>query len=266
GRVKLASRVLDQARKLKEELAKSEPQIETVMENVKKCIEEAINLLVKEMGIKSSRFVPTENVLPVMAYYINKKKSLSHEDKEGILKWFVLASYFGRYSSGSETRLNEDLSEIEKGGSYIHLIKKLEAHEGNLKDRIKEDISNGRLNKLLLYAILKQENAKDLKTQENLTTNNLEVHHIFPKSFLVGSEYNEILDDVGNITLVTSSTNQSLSSELPEKYLEKIPSEIRNAHLIPNYQNLWKLKNCKEFVETRKKLLKESVERFFKIF
>lgn len=263
GKVKLASRVLDQADKLKSELEKNKNSIKNIVDDAKNCIKKAIELLREDMGIMASsdRYLPTENVLPVMAYYIKKRGQLSEEDKKGLLKWFVLASYFRRYSSAAETRLNEDLSEIEKGGSYKDLIKKLEEREGNLRERIKDDISRGEWNELLLYAILRWNNAKDFRTHEILTTSNLTVHHIFPTRFIKGSEYEDILEDIGNITLLTLETNQRLSSELPQNYLQRIPSEIRKSHLIPEDQNLWKLENCREFVEERKELLKEFVEK-----
>ena len=264
GKVKLASRVLDQASKLKTELEKNKNQIRTIADTAKACIEEAIKILREDMGILASydRYLPTENVLPVMAYYISKRKHLSRDEKKGLLKWFVLASYFRRYSSSSEARLNEDLSVIEKGGNYKDLIEKIKEREGDIKERIKDDISRGQWSELLLYALLRENNAKDFKTYELLTTSNLTVHHIFPKKFIVGSEYEDILDDVGNITLVTLGTNQSLSSELPENYLPTIPSYTRESHLIPDNRNLWKLRNCRKFVQKRKELLIKSVDKF----
>jgi len=263
GKVKLAGRVLDQARKLKELLRREQSRIRTIAESVKACTEEAIRLLRDEMGIMTKRYLPTENVIPVMAYYISKKKNLSGEDKTGLLKWFVLASYFRRYSTSAETRLNEDLSTIEGGGDYKDLIKNIEKTEGDLKERIKKDIAEGKVNELLLYAILKQNDAKDFETREDLNTGNITIHHIFPKSFLISSGYENIVDDIGNLTLITPGTNQRLSSELPENYLGRIPPEIREAHLIPNDEKLWRSENCKDFIKERKKLLEKSVEEFF---
>jgi len=267
GNVKLASRVLDQAKKLKEVIENNKGKIKNIIKSVESCVYEAIKLIRDEMGIMSSseRYLPTENVIPVIAYYIHKRKMLSEDEKKGLLKWFVMASYFRRYSSSAETRLNEDLKVIEKGGSYKDLIKKLEEYEGNLKERIKEDLLKGRFNELLLYAILKQNDARDLLTHERLNTGNLTIHHIFPKKYLIGSKYEEVLDDIGNITLVSSSTNQRLSSELPENYLRRIPKDIRNSHLIPHNQDLWKLENCKKFIEERKELLMKAIETFFEI-
>jgi len=264
NKVKLASKVFDQAEGLKREMKNNESQFEIIIEKVKRCTEEAIRLL-KERGIMSKDYLPTQNVLPVMAYYLHKKGELSSGEKEGLFKWFVLASYFRRYSTSSETRLDKDISTIAEGGNYRSLIKNLEEKEGNLKERIKEDISKGamgRLSKLLLYAILKQNQAKDLMTHDVLQTNNLTIHHIFPKSQLRGTKYEEMLDDIGNITLVTLNTNSSLSSRLPENYLRGIPPEIRAAHLIPSNQELWELEKCKDFIKERKEHLIEAVERF----
>ena len=172
-----------------------------------------------------------------------------------------MASYFRRYSASVETRLNEDLGVLSKGGDYKSLLKKIAEREGNLKQRIKADIDAGRWNKLLLYALLRQSGAEDLLTGQKLNTRNT-IHHIFPRRLKYS--HPEFIEDIGNITLVNHYTNQKLSGELPVNYLRTVPLKRIVAHYILRYEELWKLEEIGSFINQRRKLLKEAVDRFFK--
>jgi len=264
GKVKLASRVLDQATKLGEILAQKENAIPDILKRTKKGIQMSIDILRdrSELAIIEPKYpyFPTQNVLVTMAYYLDKRDAMLYKERKGLLAWFVLASDFARYSSATETRLNEDLSIIENGGDYKALLSKLEEYSGDLKARIREGIFRGRLSRLLLYTILKKNNAKDLLTHNDLTTADVTVHHIFPKAILLGSEWQRYTDDIGNITLTTIGTNNRLRHERPKRYLMRIPHEIRKTHFIPEDSDLWKVQYFKEFITERKKLLTRAID------
>lgn len=263
GRVKLASRVLDQARILRVNLKNKKSSIQDIKQMTKESIEEAIDLLMdsSEFAINSTRYLPTQNVLVPIAYYLGQG-DISRKERRGLLAWFILASYFSRYSSAAETRLNEDLRIVEDGKGYRGLISTLEMREGDLNNRLKEDISRGSWNRLLLYAILRTKKAKDPISQQELTTTDIVAHHIFPRSILSG--ITESIDDIGNITLTTMSTNSSLSSQRPENYIPKMNPMIKKDHLIPDNPDLWKIENYGQFLEERKELLKNEIDEFWR--
>ncbi|MEM2661537.1 MAG: DUF262 domain-containing protein [candidate division WOR-3 bacterium] len=260
GKVKLASSISEGADKWSSILKGIKGNIKDIVEKVKENVSQTMSLL-EEMGINKLR---PGNVVPVMAYYFYKRSPLPDMERKGLFKWFILASFFGRYSSSVETKLDEDLSTIERGGSYKDLIKNIEKREGNLKERIKEFIDYGEGGYSLLYALLRESNAKDfLPPHEPITIGNSAVHHIFPLSHLIGSRYKQ-LSNIGNLTLITSQSNQRLSDKLPENYLPEVPSEILKSHYIPEDRECWKLEKIEEFIEQRKKLLKDAVESFFR--
>jgi hypothetical protein len=260
GKVKLASRVLEQANRLREILKGKETQLKSTMREVEIRTQQSIKIL-QNAGIGS---LPSENVIPVMSYYLHKRGTLSPEEEEELFKWFILASFFGRYTASAETRLDEDLTLIKKGGNYRDLIKNIEQREGDLKERILAYIDEGRCDKLLLYALLKQSNARDFLSNEPLTQMNSTLHHIFPKKHLVESKYETLINDVGNITLLTPSSNSRLLDELPENYLQRVPPETLKAHYIPEEREIWKLEKIEEFIKRRKENFKRAVEDFFK--
>jgi hypothetical protein len=259
GKVKLASRVFDQAKRLKEVVEKSD--LRNIAEDVKKYVQIVVELLQRYDVTE----LPTENVIPVMAYYVYKRGVLMPKEEEGLFKWFFLASFFGRYSSSAETRLDEDLDTIKRGGNYLDLIKNIEQKEGNIKQRLLDYIDVGeydRNTKLLLYVLLRMSNAEDFITRDPLVLANSVVHHIFPKKFLTDEK---LANDIGNLTLLTHSTNMRLSAVPPENYLQKLPEEILKKHYIPLERELWKLENKESFIQKRKENLKKAVEKFFEI-
>jgi len=259
GKVKLASRVFDQAKRLKEILSEKGEELKNVIKEVEDCTSRSIEIL-RKFGVNR---LPAENVIPVMAYYLHMRGTLSPEEEEGLFKWFILASFFGRYSASTETKLDEDLGTIRDGGDYRSLIENIRREEGDLKERIIARIDEGEYDPLLFYALLRQSNARDfLPPHESITQANSTIHHIFPRRHLTEPEYAELVDDIGNLTLLTHQSNLRLSDELPENYLRRVPDEILKAHYIPGDRELWKHKNAGEFIKRRKEKLKEAVKQF----
>ena len=259
GKVKLENRVLRQANKLKEKLEEKKTELEDITKKVEEYTMQSIRIL-QRAGINR---LPSENVIPVMSYYLQKRGAISSREEEGLFKWFILASFFGRYSASVEARLDEDLKTIKNGGDYVDLIGNIKQREGDLRERILTYIEEGKYDQLLLYALLRQSNAKDFLSNEPITQMNSTLHHIFPKKYLVRSEYATLIDDIGNVTLLTSSSNLRLLDELPENYLQKVPPETLKAHYIPEGRELWKLERIREFIKKRKEKLKKAVEEFF---
>jgi len=260
GKVKLGNRVFEQASKLREVLEGKKTLLKDIVDKVKESTKLSIEML-QRRGITK---LPSENVIPVMSYYIHKKGRLLPEEEEGLFKWFVLATFFERYSASAETRLDEDLATIKNGGNYRDLIENIRRREGDLRERILAYIDEGNYNELLLYALLRQSGARDFLTGEILTQANSTVHHIFPRKRLAGTSYTELVDDIGNITLLTHASNQKLSADLPENYLQKVPPEVLRAHYIPEDRELWRLENVEKFIRERRERLKEAVEEFFR--
>lgn len=259
GKVKLASRVLDQANKLKAVLSKKKDEIPEIVELTKKNLQNAIDLLEHDwLGIYSPDYdlLPYDNLLVTLSYYLGKKKKLLSNEINGLLSWYVLAAYFERYSTSSEARLNEDLSIIAEGKGYEELIDKLEEREGgDLKTSIKTDISNGHYSKLLLYVLLRRNQSCDLISDGLLDSRDVSLHHIFPSGVLTENE-----DDIRNLTLTTLGTNNRLRATKPRDYLSGLSPDTRKQHFIPQDPRLWEINKYDEFLEKRGELLRQAVE------
>ena len=107
---------------------------------------------------------------------------------------------------------------------------------------------------MLVNAILVSSNAKDLKFDRSVTDRD-EVHHIFPQSLLEDYFDRSKIDDVANITFVSSETNRILGDKLPREYFNEIPEDRLKDHLIPTDRELLTIDRYEEFLKTRRRLL-----------
>jgi len=270
GRVRLASKVLKQAERLKTELEKKRQRLKDIIQDVKRSVEEAINIMKDPalFEIVSSKYLPSEYVIITMAYYYYKRRSLSIRERKGIAFWSMLAlnPLIRRYGYGAEWRLQRDLDIIKQGGSYMELIQEIEEsqHIGDCRTYIKDYINYGYWNKLLIYTILKARKARDMRAGGSvLRIDDAYIHHIFPVSVLRGiySEYE--INDIGNITLVTHKTNKDIWNKKPAIYLQGVPDDILREHLIPSDPGLWDVRRYRNFIQERKRLLMEAIDEIW---
>lgn len=186
--------------------------------------------------------------------------------------WFRVANARGRYSRGStETLLDQDLNVIKRGGDIDDLIHLLYQQFGRLHFEVSE--LRGRTSQSPLFRSLfiacKQRQAKDWNSGIEISTNNLgaehklQYHHIFPKALLKRNRQRSEIDDIANLSFISSKTNQSISSKPPSEYLvevsEKYGAPILNAQCIPTDQSLWQLDAYDLFLEERRKLIVDLV-------
>lgn len=95
--------------------------------------------------------------------------------------------------------------------------------------------------------------------------NRLEVHHIFPKSQLYKRNIRKSeVNALANFCFLTKDTNLDISDRLPEAYfpeIEKAHPGALPSQWIPADRDLWKIENFRLFLEARKRLLADEVNR-----
>jgi len=261
----------------------SDENIKQIIEKSKKSILITMELLKKDLGISTTLILPSETVLVPLFKYINIKElnyidELSDNDKRKIIKWFILASYHGLYSSRTDSKLETDLKIIKdsKNGFPIEAllnsmekyIKTREINENDFKN-INFNILRGKAGKkylFILHLLLVKNNATDWAGNFIIKTEfkSLTKHHIFPRDKLK-EKYEEIdINHIGNLTFIQEGKNKELQDRLPEDYLIEFDKEILQKHFIPMDQNLWKLDKYEEFIEKRTELIWNSLSNFIK--
>jgi hypothetical protein len=93
----------------------------------------------------------------------------------------------------------------------------------------------------------------------------LEVHHIFPKAQLYKRNYGRPeVNALGNFCFLTKDTNLDISATLPEVYFPQVEEHHPGAlasQWIPQDPELWRIDRFRDFLEARKTLLAEELNR-----
>jgi len=97
-------------------------------------------------------------------------------------------------------------------------------------------------------------------------TNQLQLHHIFPKARLY--EHNYLRPDINalaNFCFLTQTTNLAIGKRLPSDYFAEIEASHPGAlqsQWIPMDRNLWQVENYMDFLAARRALLSNAANEF----
>ena len=252
---------------------KSESEILKIWEKTNKAIDNAVNFARHNAGFETSSWLPSLNTLIILSAYFDKYPRIAGDVESGLLRWFYLASLRGRYSGSSETFMDEDLKAVKSENPLKSLMKNLKDMGRSFEVTSDEFDDAGWRNPLfpMTYAVSKKNHAKDWFSGIELSKdvvgkdNNIQTHHIFPKKVLKESGISrKDRDEIANLAFLSAKPNRNISSSRPEEYLKKIvnsnPERLKAQH-IPMDQDLWKVENFQKFLEARRKMLAEAVNK-----
>lgn len=235
-----------------------------------------------ETGLSTTYYIPSQNVLLVLFNYVYNRGfkcigDISTKERRKMLKWFLVTSFEGYYSTSYINRkIEDDLELLNENRTRTFPLEKLlvamEKREySNTIDknwilkRYDEDDAyrGGKEYQLSLYTLLVKNSANDwtgkpIKGNENT----LAIHHIFPREFLKESNINEreSINSFCNLTFIDGAMNKRISSTPPEEYLEKIKPMTLHQHFIPTDKKLWKVQKYQKFLKERAKLIWNAIE------
>lgn len=256
---------------------KSGEEIKILLRETGESIKETIKLL-QDVGMKSNRFLQSGYLLVPIAYWfhrdiISRKRVISDDMKNDVIRWLILASQEKRYTGRLETDLLSDIEKIKQGKGLEGVIANLGMRELPFS-ALDEDYENRHLTLLLLLYKRIETTDWDLKGRPNIRKiseidpDDISVHHIFPKEFLERRGHDEKWDHFGNITIVSKRANNSLKFRDPKDYLNELKdasSQLLEKHFIPLDENLWNVVNYERFLKERIKLIARAIEREFHI-
>lgn len=243
-------------------------------------IKTSFEILNKKFGLDSTKLIPSQIVLiPIFSHvYHRGYESFSAIDTvevDKISKWFLISSFNTIYSSSTNKKLEEDLSlllEVNTLFPLKHLLKNMKDRQPRRNDIIESDIidprtnvlrgSSGKVYLMLLYIALINKKATDWAGRD-ISSNNFTYQHIFPREYMrTKSEYGEdMINCLGNITLISRSVNSEISDTSPDNYLVNYDSSVIKAHMIPESQSLWKIEKYEEFIEKRLNLIWKEIKK-----
>ena len=247
------------------------------LRKAEKSIDYLLNLVSSRLGLDHDRVLGSKYAFPLMARYLDQRGGRigDYRERDRLLFWYIHTLLWGRYSSQTETVLNQDLEAIEDIDYGLdRLIELLRRSRGNLNLSSSDFIGWSVSARFypMLYMLARVQHARDWESGVELSNNllgrgtNLHLHHIFPKSLLYDHGYfKSQVNQLANFTFLTQDSNLKISNQCPTVYLERYAREHPGAlesHWIPMDPELWKLEDYLAFLDKRRNLLAESANRF----
>ena len=253
--------------------------IQEGLKRSEKHIDYLLNLIASRLGLDHSRVLKSVFAFPLMINYLDKRGGTltNHKERDRLLYWYIHTLLWGRYSTSTETVLNQDLEAIEDiEGGLDRLVAGLRRDRGDLTVTPFDfdQWSMGSRFYPLLYMLTRVSHARDWDTGIELSSNllgiysNLELHHIFPKARLYEAGYAKAeVNALANFTFLTKETNLKVWARYPSEYipafLEQYPGAIES-HWIPVDAELWEMENYPKFLEARRELLAAATNNFLR--
>ena len=246
-------------------------------------LERALNLLrhPQDFGAISSRYLPYTAILPVFSSLQAEVGWLPAEQRLDARRklhlWYWSSVFTNRYSGSVESTAAQDYREIKTwyldDNAEPGLISEFQRNVGNLglkrETRRGTSVYNGIFNLLVING------ARDWISGNAPQHDDLDDHHIVPKS--LGSEYalDTSIDTILNRTPLTSETNRDIIRDrLPNEYLPELitkngkdkVAEILESHFISAraldilLTNPFTPSDFEKFIEERGNTLRRRIE------
>lgn len=260
-------------KELKDKYDKKQRQVLDIIERSRNSIETILKLLEIEFGISSSHILPSQiALLPLFEYAYNREvkniNNFSIFERRRMLKWFLISSFNGMYSSSPNKKLEEDIGMIQSRNRFP-----LDPLLRMMRQRIRTDtiereyvfahsnVLRGRAGKeylMLLDVLLHRKKATDWAGKK-IKSEDTAIHHIFPREILKedGIQDEKLINCLANLTLINPDINSEICDQLPAKYLpEYLKDEcVLAEHFIPGNKKLWNTDNYEEFLDARLALI-----------
>lgn len=196
-------------------------------------------MILKSTGLISKKLISSQNSLNfAYALYLKlRDEGMSEPETQSYVKrWLVMSMFIGRYSGSAESRIDEDIKQINEKGITAYLQQMEQAHLGEgfwdfglINDLESSSVNN---NAYTLY-LAAQVNCNSVAfLSKSMTITSLieqrgDVHHIFPKQYLIANGYpQKSYNQVANFVYTEQATNIKVGKLPPTKYLDKIKEQI----------------------------------------
>lgn len=254
---------------------RSADEVQNGLKRAVKHIDTSLNMIGGRLGLDHDRVFFGRFGVPVIVRYLDQRQGvLDEKERDKLLFWFAQAGMWGRFSGSTESFIDQDLAALEgPEGGLDKLLQQLRLWHGGLSVEPGNftGSSLGARFYPVLYLLTRMSQARDWGTGLPLKSSllgkmsKLEVHHIFPKAQLYKRRLMRAeVNALGNFCFLTKDTNLNISDRLPEEYfpeIEKAHPGALASQWIPMDPLLWKIENYPAFLDARKTLLADAVNR-----
>jgi len=249
----------------------SEDDLRAAWPKTRRAVEHFVNLLVNNLGIESSDWLPSMNAIVVPVAYLARMNP-KNADIRGMLRWFVLASIWQRYGGSAETTLDQDLRVLTEKDPFALLIHDLRQSVGRL-EVTPDDLDDAGVRSaffLGMYLACRNNGAVDWFYNVKLSTTNLgtdhalELHHIFPRAVVKDVYPKQDVNELANIAFLSKKPNIEIGATTPGDYLSGVAEDRLTQQFVPLDRGLWRIERFQDFLAARRRLLAEGINRFLR--
>lgn len=198
-------------------------------------------MIIKSTGLISKKLISSQNSLNfAYALYLKlREDGLGEAESQGYVKrWMVMSMFIGRYSGSAESRIDEDIKQINEKGIAAYLMQMEQANLGAgfwdfgiINDLETSSVNNNAYN-LYLAAQVNTNTVAFLSKSMKISTlieQRGDVHHIFPKKYLMNNGYSQkAYNQVANFVFTEQATNIKVGMLTPKEYLDKVKAQIQS--------------------------------------
>ena len=244
------------------------PEFADALEATEKHVNFLLNLIGSRLGLDRDRVLSGRGAFSALCRYVHDNGGTisDHGEQQKILYWYLENLMWGRYSGSVETRLQRDL-EVFSNSGIDGAIEELQKWRGSLEVRSSDfDWSTtGARFYPVLYMLTRTQGSKDLCSGIELThdllgaSNDLHLHHIFPKALLYKAGYERSdVNALANMCFLTADCNIKISDSDPGDYMPVSASEQPGAlesQWITTNRDLWQIDRFHDFLKDRRERL-----------
>jgi hypothetical protein len=222
----------------------------------KRATKEAIALVRNEFGLVNMDILWSGALLvPVIA--LCATTSPRKLDSRGIAGWLAMAALLHRYSTASETALDQDLRACRSDDPVGKLLSNVRRDSGAF-GAVAADFKGALNDKGALFAsyvACRQKGLRDLFSGSKIMLQaNVDRHHLLPRAQFA-ERSRQKADTVANIAFINGGVNRSIGAASPDVYLSQVDRAVLQTQCIPADQALWRIDRAEDFWNERRRLL-----------
>jgi hypothetical protein len=197
-------------------------------------------MLVRSTGLISNKLISSKNSINFSyALYLKLRKENHLPESEVqhyVKRWLVLSLLIGRYSGSAESTIDEDIKQVNEKGiaEYLRIMEQTHLGEGFWDFGLVGVLETSSINNNAYNIYLAAQCNKNTKAflAKSMKINTLieqrgDVHHIFPKKYLIDNGYEQKLyNQVANYVYTEQSTNIKIGKMSPADYFLKIKEQM----------------------------------------
>ncbi len=188
----------------------------------------AVDFVRKRLRITTSRLLPYPSLLVPLAYFFfrNGMRNPDGNQSSWLMRYFYLNGFSWRLSSGTQSKLTEDLQIIDSWvtGEAAAFNVPVSVTVADIRETPLQ-LSNAYCKSLLCLLSAKKpldfRDGSDVHLQGHFLkqANSRQFHHVFPKAYMRGRAGAEDVNSIVNIALTPADLNLRIGKQPPSRYL-----------------------------------------------